>query len=565
MMRVAIYARYSNDKQNDKSNDDQIRVCRELAQRNGWTVPDELIFTDSAVSVKDFSFEQRPGCQSLLNGWTRGDFDAILLDEFGRLSRHGVEQAQILDKLEKNRRVQLVTADGIDTRQGGWQMQIMLKSMVAQEDIRKLRHFVGRGMQGQLERGYMIAPPAFGYDIKRIYDEREKRIGTHWVVNEEEARIVRRIYQMREQGSSLHQIAAWLNSEGIHTSRKPRKEKIGYWRPSRVRNLLMNTIYKGVFVWHGSTTHHYRAQKLGVNVEPKYYARPELRLVSDETWSRCNQKTHSRTGYGGGKHYLSGLLTCGHCGGTLVLNADRERRSMYCAACTIKNAVRPDGGLQTSTIRTEGVQLLLKHALALYLSPGFMDAFKASLKTRLAGGQQQAVEECQLQLKQAKATQERFSRMLKVLTADDPVLEARYFEAQREVAEKSDRLRQLEAGQSQAEKRAVQAQLVADPARMLDGLLDSDMPPERLRSILARLFPSIIFMGKEGRYTSYFKVQFAPGAVLAMASHTEPVDIAGNVYTLELYYKPDNRPGEGEWTVSLVADTKGGLKPKVEE
>lgn len=559
MMRVAIYARYSNDKQNDKSNEDQIRVCRELAQRNGWIVPDENIFTDSAVSVKDFSFDQRPGCQSLLAGWTRGDFDVILADEFGRFSRHGVEQALILDKLEKNRRVQMVTADGIDTRHGSWQMQIALKSMVAQEDIRKLRHFVGRGMLGQLERGYMIAAPAFGYDIKRVYDERQKRIGTHWVVNEEEARIVRRMYQMREQGSSLHQIAAWLNSEGVHTGRKPRKEKVAYWRPSRVRNLLTNTIYKGVFVWHGSTTHRSRAQKLGASVEPKYYSRPDLRLVSDETWNRCTQKTHSRTGYGGGKHYLSGLLTCGHCSGTLVLSAHRTRQSLYCAACTIKNAVHPDKGRLTSTIRTEGLKLLLKHALALYLSPGFMDAYKASLKTRLTGGQQQAVEECQVQLKQAKAAQERFSRMLKALTADDPVLETRYFEAQREVAEKSDRLRQLEAGHSQAEKRAVQAQLAADPARMLDGLLDSDVPPERLRSILARLFPSILFLGKEGRYTSYFRVQFAPGAVLAMASDTEPVDIAGHVHTLKLklYYKPDNRPGEGGWTVSLVPDTSG--------
>lgn len=557
MTRVALYARYSNDKQNDKSNEDQIRVCRELAQRNGWTVPDENIFTDSAISVKDFSFDQRPGCQSLLAGWTRGDFDVILADEFGRFSRHGVEQAQILDKLEKNRRVQMVTADGIDTRHGGWQLQIMLKSMVAQEDIRKLRHFVGRGMQGALERGYMIAAPAFGYDIKRVYDERQKRIGTHWVVNEEEARIVHRMYQMREEGSSLHQIAAWLNSEGVHTGRKPRKEKVAYWRPSRVRNLLTNTIYKGVFVWHGSTTHRNRAQKIGVDVVPKYYSRPELRLVSDETWNRCTQKTHSRTGYGGGKHYLSGLFTCGHCEGTLVLSAHKTRQSLYCAACTIKNSVHPDAGRLTSTIRTEGAKLLLKHALALYLSPGFMDAFKASLKTRLAGGQQQAVEECQMQLKQAKVAQERFSRMLKALTADDPVLETRYFEAQREVAEKSERLQQLEAGHSQAEKRAVQAQLAVDPARMLDGLLDSDVPPERLRSILSRLFPKIVFLGKEGRYTSYFRVQFAPGAALALASETEPVDFAGNEQTLELYYKPDNRPGEGGWTVSQVQDTRG--------
>lgn len=557
MMRVAVYARYSSERQSETSIEDQIRRCRELAARNGWTVPDELLFTDSAISGTEAGASRRIGFQAFMDAWSRGGFDVFVVDDFSRLSRDGVEQAKLIKRLEQSRRVLMLTADGIDTRRDDWQLVLGVKGVVAQQDIRKLQHQVGRGMQGQLERGYMIATPAFGYDNKRIYDENQNRIGSIWVVNEEEARIVRRMYQMREQGSSLHQIAAWLNSEGVHTGRKPRKEKVAYWRPSRVRNLLSNTIYKGVFVWHGSTTHRNRAQKRGDDVEPKYYSRPEMRLVSDETWRRCTQKTHSRTGYGGGKHYLSGLFTCGHCSGTLVLSAHRTRQSLYCAACTIKNAVHPDGGRLTSTIRTEGLKLLLKHALALYLSPGFLDAYKGSLKTRLAGGQQQAVEECQLQLKQARTAQERFSRMLKALTADDPVLETRYFEAQREVAEKSERLRQLEAGHSQAEKRAVQAQLEADPARMLDGLLDSDMPPERLRSILARVFPSLVFMGKEGRYTSYFKVEFAPGAVLAMASDTEAVDFAGNEHTLKLYYKPDSRPGEGGWTVSLVPDASG--------
>ena len=47
-MKVAIYARYSSDNQRDASIADQLRVCRDFAIRQGWTVVHE--FTDHAVS-----------------------------------------------------------------------------------------------------------------------------------------------------------------------------------------------------------------------------------------------------------------------------------------------------------------------------------------------------------------------------------------------------------------------------------------------------------------------------------------------------------------------------------
>ena len=550
MLRCAIYARYSSERQNEMSAVDQIRRCKELAEHNGWAVSDELTFTDSAVSGTKAGTHRREGFKRFLKAWDAGAFDVFVVDDVSRLSRDAVDQAKLMRRLEQNRRVRMVTCDGIDTQDKDWQLRVGIQGVLAQQDIRKIQHFVGRGMQGKLERGYMIATPPFGYDYKRLYDDREIRIGTMWVINETEAAIVRRIYEMREQGKSLQQIAAWLNSEGVPTAREPLKELTGFWRPSRVRDLVKNTIYRGLFVLHGSTTHRSRAKKRGLEVTPTFYQRPELRLVSDETWDRCNQKTHSRSGYGGGKHFLSGLLTCGCCGGTLVLNAQRERRSLYCAACTIKNGVHPGEGRLTSTIRTEGVTLLLKHALAMFLTPGFMDAFKSSLRLRLTGGPQLAIEECQKQLKQWSSTQQRLSRMLQGLTEDDPVLEARYLESRQKVAEIEAHLSQLDAGRSEAERKAVTAQLAADPSALLEGLLESDVPPERLRSLLARLFPGIVFLGKKGRYTSFFRVRFAPGAVLATATGTETVDEGAVEFVFKLYYKPDNRSGGGGWTVT---------------
>jgi DNA invertase Pin-like site-specific DNA recombinase len=47
-MKVAIYTRYSSDNQRDASIADQLRLCREFAARQGWTVVQE--FTDHAIS-----------------------------------------------------------------------------------------------------------------------------------------------------------------------------------------------------------------------------------------------------------------------------------------------------------------------------------------------------------------------------------------------------------------------------------------------------------------------------------------------------------------------------------
>ena len=82
------------------------------------------------------------------------------------------------------------------------------------------------------------------------------------------------------------------------------------------------------------------------------------------------------------------------------------------------------------------------------------------------------------------------------------------------------RLKVLEVGQIKVDEQAIAAQMQTDPSEILDGLFDSEVPPEQLRAMLRRLFPSIVFEGKEGRYHSFFRVQFCPGAALAVASNT---------------------------------------------
>ena len=93
-MKVAIYARYSSDNQRDASIADQLRVCREFASRQGWTVVDA--FTDHAVSGAPLL---RSGFQTLMRDALNGRFDVVLAEALDRFSRDQEDTAGLFKRL----------------------------------------------------------------------------------------------------------------------------------------------------------------------------------------------------------------------------------------------------------------------------------------------------------------------------------------------------------------------------------------------------------------------------------------------------------------------------------
>jgi DNA invertase Pin-like site-specific DNA recombinase len=73
MIKVAIYARYSSENQPEHSIDDQVRICRARAEREGWTVTD--IYADYALSG---ATTNRPCLQAMVADARAGCFDVVL-------------------------------------------------------------------------------------------------------------------------------------------------------------------------------------------------------------------------------------------------------------------------------------------------------------------------------------------------------------------------------------------------------------------------------------------------------------------------------------------------------
>ena len=95
MPTVALYARYSSDNQRDASIEDQLRLCRLYAERQGWTVADN--YTDRAIFGA--SLLLRPGIQELIHDALRGRFDIVLAEAMDRLSRDQEDIAGLFKRM----------------------------------------------------------------------------------------------------------------------------------------------------------------------------------------------------------------------------------------------------------------------------------------------------------------------------------------------------------------------------------------------------------------------------------------------------------------------------------
>jgi DNA invertase Pin-like site-specific DNA recombinase len=521
-MKTAIYARYSSEQQRETSIEDQVRRCGELAQRHGLEPSLELTFSDAALSGTAKDLSKRAGYQQLLIAWDNRAFDTLLTDELSRLARDGVELALLQRRLQ-NTPVRLITADGIDTAQANWELLLGLQSIVSQQSVRDTQHRVVRGMIGQLERGFMVATPPFGYQLDRKFDAAGNRIGTHWRIDDEEAAIVREVYTMRRNGASLNTIAETLNRRCVPTPRAPRKT-VGYWRPGMLFKLLGNPIYRAEFVWNDSVFIRAKAKKTGRPLKIRHFARPLLRIVDDTTWHDCNRGTHSRTGFGGGRHALAGLIECGACGATLTVSSGKTP-SLYCAQCSQATRVSAPGATRyTGSVSMSGIKVMLLTALQELLSPAMVADFKERLRQRLGGGAEEELKRVRHQHDLARKASERLARLLASIDADDPILETEYRQKQTELRELADQVVQLEARREISQKAAMEKQLSIDPTTLLESLFKAGQPAEKVRSILARLLPKILFQGKMDRTTAVFELSYSAGAAAALASDTAKLD-----------------------------------------
>src|SRR5829696_5295305 len=203
-MKAAIYARYSSDNQRDASIADQLRICREFAARQGWTVVQE--FTDHAISGATLL---RSGFQALMRDALNRRFDVVLAESLDRFSRDQEDTAGLFKRLTFAGVNIGTLAEGDITH-----LHIGFKGTMNALFLKELAEKTRRGLRGRIELGKAGGGVSFGYRIVRRLENGLVITGEREIVPEEAA-IVRRIFKDYLAGVSPKAIAKRLNRDGI--------------------------------------------------------------------------------------------------------------------------------------------------------------------------------------------------------------------------------------------------------------------------------------------------------------------------------------------------------------
>ncbi|CBS87309.1 recombinase family protein [Azospirillum lipoferum] len=371
-MKAAIYARYSSDNQHERSIEDQVRICRQHAERHGGTIVD--VYPDYAISGSHL--KTRPQAQKLLEDAKAGLFDTVITEGLDRLSRDQEDIAAIFKRLKHHGIV-------IDTVQEGVisELHIGVKGTMNALFLRDLATKVRRGQEGRAKAGSVPAGLSYGYDVVREFDEKGEPVRGKRRVNEQQAAVIREIFDKVALGFSPRAIAKDLNSRGIPSPEgKTWNASTINGNAARRNGILYNEAYIGFLIYN----------RLRMDKDPdtgKHVPRlnkpeswtitevPGLRIVTDEQWDRvqavkagfANRRgaEHARRP----KHLLSGLVRCGCCGGSYTVKSkDQLACSTYreSGTCTNNRTIRV-GDLQERVIVGIKSRLLSSASVALFV------------------------------------------------------------------------------------------------------------------------------------------------------------------------------------------------------
>ena len=335
-----LYERLSRDDElqgESNSISHQKQMLEEFARRNGLLNPTH--FTDDGVSGTRFD---RPGFLAMMEEVEAGRVEAIVIKDMSRLGRDYLKVGQVMEIL-RQRGVRLIAInDGVDSLNGDddfTPFRNIMNEFYARDTSRKIRSvFKSKGMSGKHLTGTVI----YGY----LWDEKRE----HWLVDEEAAEVVRRIFSLTLEGYGPYQIACKLSAdrieipvvhlarfnEGVNRS-KPVKDPYG-WGSSTIVNILKKREYLGHTI-NFKTRKHFKDKKSHYVSEDEWtiFENTHEAIIDQQTFDlvqkiRSNVRRYPN-GWGEAAP-LTGLLYCADCGGKMYVHRTNNGRRISQYTCS---------------------------------------------------------------------------------------------------------------------------------------------------------------------------------------------------------------------------------------
>ena len=335
-----LYERLSRDDElqgESNSISNQKQMLEDFARRNG--LPNPTHFTDDGISGTRFD---RPGFLAMMEEVEAGRVEAIVIKDMSRLGRDYLKVGQVMEVL-RQRGVRLIAInDGVDSLKGDddfTPFRNIMNEFYARDTSRKIRSvFKSKGMSGKHLTGTVI----YGY----LWDEKRE----HWLVDEEAAEVVRRIFSLTLAGYGPYQIACKLSAdrieipvvhlarfnEGVNRS-KPVKDPYG-WGSSTIVNILKKREYLGHTI-NFKTRKHFKDKKSHYVSEDEWtiFENTHEAIIDQQTFDlvqkiRSNVRRYPN-GWGEAAP-LTGLLYCADCGGKMYVHRTNNGRRISQYTCS---------------------------------------------------------------------------------------------------------------------------------------------------------------------------------------------------------------------------------------
>lgn len=306
-MKVAIYIRVSTVEQAEEgfSISAQRERLAAYCMSQGWEIID--FYVDDGVSAKDTN---RKELQRMLSDIETGNIDVVLVYKLDRLTRSVLDLYQLLEVFEKYNVKFKSATEVYDTTTAIGRLFLTLVAALAQWYRENLSENVRFGMAEKVRQGQWHGSEAsFGYDY--IVDTKQL------IVNEVEAPIVVKMYNLYLQGYSDRKIAMYLNEQGIKT------KKGAIWRENSVRYILTNPIYIGTLRWG-----------VRVNVDDAFEVNNVVPpIIGVDVFDKAQAIRESRRKFHGRQatsdFIFSGVLRCVRCGGPFKGHTKRDKGVRY--------------------------------------------------------------------------------------------------------------------------------------------------------------------------------------------------------------------------------------------
>ena len=299
-MKVAIYVRVSTLEQAEEgySIGEQKDKLKKYCEIKDWTIT--KIYSDPGFSGSNIN---RPSIQQLIKDAGTGLYDAVLVYKLDRLSRSQKDTLYLIEDVFQKNDIHFISlSENFDTSTAFGKAMIGILSVFAQLEREQIKERMMMGKAGRAKAGKITAWSSipFGYiKDKDTYDVDPLRAG-----------IVKDIYKWYLDGMSITAIVKKLNEEG-HVG------KTINWSYRTVRQVLGNATYTGVVNYKGNT---YPALHSGI-VSKKDYDEVQRQLKIRQIEAEKKYYAHPFQS----KYMLSGLLKCGYCHSTLIINKSHRK------------------------------------------------------------------------------------------------------------------------------------------------------------------------------------------------------------------------------------------------